>query len=91
MIAAVLGAVGHVLVGESVNGCLVSSVAGLAGAFLGSYLPGFLDLPRLFAITIGGQPIPIVWAVAGWAVLVAIAALITRRRTLLAHLGRDSI
>ena len=90
MIAAVLGAIGHVLVGESVSGCLVSSVAGLAGAFLGSYLAGLLDLPRLFAINIGGEPIPIVWSVAGWAVLVALAALITRRRTLFGNLSRHS-
>jgi MYXO-CTERM domain-containing protein len=90
VIAAVCGAIGHLLVGESASGCLISSVTGLAGAVLGSWLAGFLDLPKLYAITIGGQPIPIVWSVAGWAALVVLAALVTRRRMLIEYVRQHS-
>ena len=81
VIAAVCGAIGQALVGYSVGGCLISAVVGLVGAFLGHLLAGQLGLPTLLAINIGGQPFPIIWSIIGSVILVAIAALFTRRRT----------
>jgi uncharacterized membrane protein YeaQ/YmgE (transglycosylase-associated protein family) len=81
VIAAICGAIGQALVGYSVGGCLVSSVVGLVGAFLGNWLARQLGLPTLLAINIDGQPFPIIWSIAGSVILVAIAALFTRRRT----------
>ena len=81
VIAAVCGAIGQALVGYSVGGCLISSVVGLVGAFLGHWLAGQLGLPTLLTINIDGQPFPIIWSIIGSVILVAIAALFTRRRT----------
>ena len=80
LIAAICGAIAQALVGYSVGGCLVSSVVGLVGAFLGNWLARELSLPTLLAINIDGQPFPVVWSVVGSVIVVAIAALFTRRR-----------
>jgi uncharacterized membrane protein YeaQ/YmgE (transglycosylase-associated protein family) len=81
VIAAICGAIGQLLVGYSVGGCLISSVVGLIGAFLGNWLARQLGLPILLAVNIDGQPFPIIWSITGSVILVAIAALFTRRRT----------
>ncbi|MGD8626161.1 MAG: GlsB/YeaQ/YmgE family stress response membrane protein [Anaerolineae bacterium] len=84
LIAAICGAVAQFLVGYSVGGCLISSVIGLVGAFLGNWLARQFGLPTLLTINIDGQPFPIVWSILGSVILVAIAALFTRRRTVVA-------
>jgi uncharacterized membrane protein YeaQ/YmgE (transglycosylase-associated protein family) len=81
VIAAICGAVAQALVGYSVGGCLISAVIGVVGAFLGHWLAGQLGLPIVLGINIDGQPFPIVWSIVGSVILVAIAALFTRRRT----------
>jgi uncharacterized membrane protein YeaQ/YmgE (transglycosylase-associated protein family) len=81
VIAANCGAIGQAIVGYSVGGCLLSSIIGLVGAFLGSWLATQLNLPELLAINIDGQPFPIFWSIAGSAILVGIASLFSRRRT----------
>jgi uncharacterized membrane protein YeaQ/YmgE (transglycosylase-associated protein family) len=81
LIAAICGAIGQAIVGYSVGGCLLSSIIGLVGAFIGSWLATRLNLPELLAINIDGQPFPIVWSIAGSAILVGIASLFTRRRS----------
>jgi|GEM_PF-2164843 len=53
----------------------------LVGAFLGHWLAGQLGLPTLLTINIDGHPFPIIWSIIGSVILVAIAALFTRRRT----------
>jgi uncharacterized membrane protein YeaQ/YmgE (transglycosylase-associated protein family) len=80
LIAAVCGAIGQALVGYSVGGCLVSAVVGLVGAFLGHWLARQLGLPPLLEIQVDGQSFPIVWSIVGSVILVAIAALFSRRR-----------
>lgn len=80
LIAAICGAIGQALVGYSVGGCLISSAIGLVGAFLGSWLATQLSLPELLTVNIDGQPFPVLWSIIGSAILVAIAALFTRRR-----------
>ena len=63
------------------GGCLVSSAVGFVGALLGNWLVGQLSPPTLLALSIDGQPFPIVWSIVGSVILVAIAALFARRRT----------
>ncbi|MFZ6030142.1 MAG: GlsB/YeaQ/YmgE family stress response membrane protein [Chloroflexota bacterium] len=83
LVAAICGAIGQALVGYSVGGCLVSSIVGLVGAFLGTWVALQFGLPMLFTVTIDGQQFPIVWSILGSAILVALAALFTRSRPVL--------
>jgi uncharacterized membrane protein YeaQ/YmgE (transglycosylase-associated protein family) len=80
IIAAVAGAVGQVLAGYSLGGCLVSILVGFVGAYLGMWLAQALGLPTFLTINVDGQPFPIVWAIIGSAILTAVAGLLTRPR-----------
>lgn len=80
IIAALAGALGQALAGYSLGGCIVSTVVGFVGAYLGMWIAGQLGLPTFFTINVQGEPFPIVWAVIGSAILAAIAGLLTRRR-----------
>jgi uncharacterized membrane protein YeaQ/YmgE (transglycosylase-associated protein family) len=81
LIAAVCGALGQALAGFSLGGLLVSIVVGFIGAWLGSWVAAQFGLPELLAITIDGQPFPIVWAIVGSAILAVLVGLLTRPRT----------
>jgi uncharacterized membrane protein YeaQ/YmgE (transglycosylase-associated protein family) len=50
---------------------------GLVGAFLGTVLAEKLDLPLFWTPHIGGHPFPIIWAVIGSALFVALLGLIS--------------
>lgn len=79
-IAAVCGSIGQALVGYSVGGCLMSTVVGFIGAWVGSWLSVQLGLPEPFAISVGGETFPVLWSIIGSALFVAILSLFTRRR-----------
>jgi uncharacterized membrane protein YeaQ/YmgE (transglycosylase-associated protein family) len=78
VVASICGAIGQALVGYSVGGCLVSSVVGLIGAFIGGWLGRELGLPEILAISIGGQSFPVLWSIVGSALLVGFLALLRR-------------
>ena len=80
VIAGVCGAAGQAITGFSRGGCLASIGIGFVGALLGGFLSRALHLPELLAIDIGGTRFPIVWAIIGASLFVALLALITRRR-----------
>jgi uncharacterized membrane protein YeaQ/YmgE (transglycosylase-associated protein family) len=80
VIAAICGAIGQAIVGYSRGGCLVSIAVGFIGALLGHWLSGLLHLPDLITIRIGGQSFPVIWAIIGSALFVAIINLIAGRR-----------
>lgn len=80
LVAAVAGAIGQSIAGYSLGGCLVSSVVGLIGAFIGAWLAGVLGLPELFVISIGGWPFPVIWSVIGATLFTLVIGLITRGR-----------
>ena len=82
LVAAVCGSIGQALAGYSVGGCLMSTIVGFIGAWLGSWLSVQLGLPEPFTISIGGETFPVLWSIIGSALFVAILALITRRRVL---------
>jgi len=80
LVAAVCGSIGQALVGYSVGGCLMSTIVGFIGAWLGSWLSVQLGLPEPFTLSIGGETFPVLWSIIGSALFVAVLGLITRRR-----------
>jgi uncharacterized membrane protein YeaQ/YmgE (transglycosylase-associated protein family) len=80
VIAAICGAIGQAIVGYSRGGCLVSMAVGFIGALLGQWLAGLLHLPELFVITIGGESFPVIWAIIGSALFVAVISFLAGRR-----------
>lgn len=80
LVAAVAGSIGQALVGYSIGGCLMSTVVGFIGAWVGSWLSGVLGLPEPFMISIGGESFPVLWSIIGSALFVAVLGMITRRR-----------
>lgn len=80
VIAAIAGALGQAIAGYSLGGCLISSVVGFIGAFIGIWFARQLGLPELFNITVEGETFPVMWAIIGSALFAAIIGLLTRRR-----------
>lgn len=78
LIASLCGGIGQSLVGYSAGGCLASIFVGIIGAYLGLWVARELSLPVIFAISIGGQPFPVVWSIIGSAIFAAILGLINR-------------
>lgn len=77
VIAAVAGSLGARLAGrDRPLGCIASIVLGFIGSLLGSWLARQLHLPLL--LTLGG--FPVIWAVIGAALFVALLNLIGGRR-----------
>jgi uncharacterized membrane protein YeaQ/YmgE (transglycosylase-associated protein family) len=84
LIAAICGGIGQSLAGYSLGGCLVSIIVGFIGAYIGLWIAGKMDLPKVFVITIDHRPFPVLWAIIGSAVFTLIMALLRR-----AFVGRD--
>jgi uncharacterized membrane protein YeaQ/YmgE (transglycosylase-associated protein family) len=78
VIAAICGAIGQSLAGYTAGGCIISTIVGLMGAYIGAAIARNLQLPEILPISIGGNPFPIVWAIIGSAVLSAILGLLSR-------------
>jgi uncharacterized membrane protein YeaQ/YmgE (transglycosylase-associated protein family) len=81
VIAGICGAVGQAISGMSSKGCLVSVGVGLVGALLGLWVARLMSLPLLFSIQVGGTQFPVVWAILGSALFVAVISLLTRNRS----------
>ena len=80
IVAGVCGAVAQSLVGFSRGGCAVAIALGFIGALLGTWLARLLQLPEIFAITIGTQRFPIIWSIIGAALFAAVLSLFSRGR-----------
>jgi uncharacterized membrane protein YeaQ/YmgE (transglycosylase-associated protein family) len=76
-IAGGCGFLGQAITGFSRGGCLVSVALGFIGALVGAWIAGLLGLPELFAVDIGGQRFPIIWAIIGSALVVMVIGLLT--------------
>ena len=81
IVAAICGAIGQTLAGYSLGGCLASIVVGFSGAVVGVWLARQLGLPEILTVRIGGETFPIVWSIAGSALLALGIGLLTRRRS----------
>lgn len=82
IIAGIAGAIAEALVGFSPGGFLVSIIIGVIGAFIGTRLAQQLHLSPILTITINNHPFPIVWAIIGSLVLVALLSLLRGPRRL---------
>jgi uncharacterized membrane protein YeaQ/YmgE (transglycosylase-associated protein family) len=80
LIAAICGAVGKAIAGGTRGGIVVSIVLGFIGALLGPFLARKLGLPEPFLVNIGGHPFPVLWAIIGAALFVALLHLLSHRR-----------
>ena len=80
LIAAICGAIGNSIVGGGRSGCLVSTVLGLIGALLGSWIARRLHLPEPLVVQVGGHPFPILWSIIGSALFVGLLNLLSGRR-----------
>lgn len=84
LIAGVVGAVAQAIVRVSLGGFLASIGFGFIGALLGTWLARIAGLPELLMIQLAGVSFPVIWAILGAVLFVAIVALITRRRVVVA-------
>jgi uncharacterized membrane protein YeaQ/YmgE (transglycosylase-associated protein family) len=81
IVAGIAGAVGQRLAGYSRGGLLTSIVIGFIGALIGTLVSKQFHLAEIYTLQIGRTNFPIVWAILGAALFVAILGLMKRRHT----------
>ena len=86
LIAAICGGIGQALAGYDLGGCLVSTVVGFIGAYIGLWLAAKMGLPKLFEVAIDGKAFPVLWAIIGSALFTLIMALLRK-----AFVGRNNV
>lgn len=77
LIAAFAGSIGAHLAGRKGIGCFSSIALGFIGALLGSLIARKLDLPLFIWIKFQGNPFPLIWAIIGAALFVAVLNLLS--------------
>ena len=82
LIAGICGALGRAMGGGAPGGFVVSIAVGFVGALLGVFIANALRLPELLAISVDGQPFPILWSIIGGGLFVALLNMFTRRTVL---------
>ncbi len=83
LVAGIAGAIGQALAGSSRGGCLANIAVGFLGAWIGIWMAGTLGLRTFFVVDAGGVDFPVVWAIIGSGLLVAVLGLLfgaSRRR-----------
>jgi uncharacterized membrane protein YeaQ/YmgE (transglycosylase-associated protein family) len=80
IVAGICGAVGQAIGGYSRGGCLVAIAIGFIGALIGIWLARTLALPELFPLHFGGTRFPLIWAIIGSALFVAVIGMLSRSR-----------
>ena len=80
LVAGICGAVGQAISGYSHGGCLAAIAIGFIGALIGIWLARMLALPELLPVRVGATRFPIIWAILGSALFVAVIGMFSRRR-----------
>lgn len=80
IVGGLVGLIAQRIVGYSRGGCLTSIALGFIGALIGTWAVKQFNLPEVYILKIGHTSFPIVWAIIGAVVLVAILGLLKRRR-----------
>ena len=80
LIAGIAGGLGQVLGGGLGGGCLVDIGVGFLGAWVGTWIASYFGLPTFFVVDAGGVDFPVVWAIIGGGVVVAVLGLVFGRR-----------
>ncbi len=81
LIGGICGAVAEAIVGYSPGGLLASIGIGFLGAWVGSWLSRVLGLPEVLVVRVETVAIPILWAIVGAVVLLAILGAVRRSRS----------
>jgi uncharacterized membrane protein YeaQ/YmgE (transglycosylase-associated protein family) len=76
LVAGIAGAIGQALAGSSRGGCLVNIAVGFLGAWIGMWMANSLGVPTFFVVDAGGVDFPVVWAIIGSGLLVAVLGLL---------------
>ena len=76
IIAAIAGAIGQSLGGSWRGGFITAMVLGFVGAVVGTFVARNLGLPFILRVTIGGVQFPIIWAIIGAAIFIALLSLV---------------
>lgn len=79
LVAGVIGSIGQSISGYSHGGCLSAVAVGFVGALLGTWMARQFGLPEIFMLQIGGVAMPIVWAIIGATLFVALVSLLAGR------------
>ncbi len=80
IVAGLAGAIGQWLAGYSRGGLITSIALGFIGAFLGTWVAKQFRFPALYTLQVGQTNFPIVWAIIGAALFVAILGWLKKRR-----------
>ena len=80
LIAALCGAVGRAIAGETRGGFLVSMVVGFIGALLGPWVAHQLHLGEPLVVRVGAHSFAILWSIIGAALFVALIHLVSGSR-----------
>jgi uncharacterized membrane protein YeaQ/YmgE (transglycosylase-associated protein family) len=79
-IAGIAGSIGQAIAGYSTGGCLTSIAVGFIGALIGLWLARQFGLPEPFPVSVDNNTFPVLWAIIGSALFVAIISFISRSR-----------
>jgi uncharacterized membrane protein YeaQ/YmgE (transglycosylase-associated protein family) len=82
IVACVAGAIGQWPAGYSREGLISSITLGFIGAFLGTWVAKQFHLAEIYTLQIGRTTFPIIWAILGAALFVAILGMVNRRHML---------
>ena len=75
VIAGICGAIAELIVGFSPGGFVVSIVVGVIGAYLGTLIATYLNLPPFLPVAIGGRTLELVWSILGSILLLLVISL----------------
>lgn len=78
LVAGLCGAIGQAISGYTHGGCLVAIAIGFIGALIGAWLARTFALPELFMLRFGATRFPIIWAIVGSALFVAVIGVFAR-------------
>ncbi len=80
LVAGICGAVGRAITGYSSGGWLAAIATGFIGALIGIWLARLFALPELLPVWVGATRFPVIWAILGSALFVALIGMFSRRR-----------
>jgi len=76
VIAVIVGVIGQSLGGYKRRGIAIAAVLGFLGALLGAWLADNLGLPRVMQVNLGDLAFPLLWAIIGAGILVALGGVL---------------
>jgi uncharacterized membrane protein YeaQ/YmgE (transglycosylase-associated protein family) len=80
IVGGLVGVIGQRLAGYSRGGYLPAIALGFIGALLGSWAVKQFGLPEIFTLKISNLNFPIIWAIIGAALIIAVYTFLTKRR-----------